>query len=180
MNLSQWVEKIRHGDQRALASALSEVENRGSRSPGLLRALFPFSDKARRLGVTGAPGTGKSTLISQLCSCLRLDGHRVAIIAIDPTSPFTGGSILGDRVRMQLHDGDDGVFIRSMATRGSLGGLASATADVAVEYLGVDTDHQEHAVVDPGDVLGGIAQRVGPAELLEADEIGVLRAQLEE
>jgi LAO/AO transport system kinase len=109
---------------------LSEVENRGPRSQDLLRALFPFSGKAQRLGVTGAPGAGKSTLVSRLCTYLRLGGHRVAIIAVDPTSPFSGGSILGDRVRMQSHYSDDSVFIRSMAARGSLGGLAPATADV--------------------------------------------------
>jgi GTPase len=130
MDLDQWVEKIRQGDPRALARALSEVENRGPRSRDLLRALFPFSGKARRLGVTGAPGAGKSTLVSHLCTHLRLGGHKVAIIAIDPTSPFSGGSILGDRVRMQAHYSDHNVFIRSMAARGSLGGLAPATADV--------------------------------------------------
>jgi len=130
MDLDQWVEKIRQGDPRALARALSEVENRGPRSQELLRELFPFSGKTLRLGVTGAPGAGKSTLVSRLCAYLRLGGHRVAIIAVDPTSPFSGGSILGDRVRMQSHFGDDNVFIRSMAARGSLGGLAPATADV--------------------------------------------------
>jgi len=129
-DLDAWTTSIRNGDRRALARALTEVENRGPRADGLLRALFSFTGKARRLGVTGAPGAGKSTLVSGLCTCLRQSGEQVAVVAVDPTSPFTGGSILGDRVRMQSHHNDPGVFIRSMATRGSLGGLAPATDDV--------------------------------------------------
>ncbi len=141
MNLATWIETIRQGDPRALARALTEVENRGPESNGLLRALFPFSGKARRLGVTGAPGAGKSTLVNRLCAHLRKGNQKVAIIAVDPSSPFTGGSILGDRVRMQSHHADADVFIRSMAARGSLGGLAPATADVmlVLEAAGFDS-----------------------------------------
>ncbi len=140
MNLATWIEKIRQGDPLALSRALTEVENRGQRANELLRALFPFSGKARRLGVTGAPGAGKSTLVNRLAAHLRNRDRRVAIIAVDPTSPFTGGSILGDRVRMQSHHADAGVFIRSMAARGSLGGLAPATADLmlVLEAAGFD------------------------------------------
>ena len=130
--IGPWVEKIREGDPRALARALSEVENRGPRAEHLLRALFPFSGRSWRIGITGAPGAGKSTLVNCLATHLRKQGRSVAVVAVDPTSPFTGGAILGDRVRMQSHHADPGVFIRSMATRGVLGGLAPATADVIV------------------------------------------------
>ena len=140
MDVNEWVEKFRQGDPRALARALTEIENRGPDAQPLLRALFPYSGKAWRIGVTGAPGAGKSTLVDRLAGLLREQGRSVAIIAIDPTSPFSGGSILGDRVRMHAHHADPGVFIRSMATRGVLGGLAPATADVmmALDAAGRD------------------------------------------
>ena len=140
MGVNEWVEKFRQGDPRALARALTEIENRGPDAQPLLRALFPYSGKAWRIGVTGAPGAGKSTLVDRLAGLLREQGRSVAIIAVDPTSPFSGGSILGDRVRMHAHHADPGVFIRSMATRGVLGGLAPATADVmmALEASGRD------------------------------------------
>ena len=126
-----WVERLRSGDTRALARAISEVENRTPGSAALLKALFPYSGNARILGLTGAPGAGKSTLVNRLARQYRRDGKTLGIIAVDPTSPFTGGAILGDRIRMQDHHADPGIYIRSMATRGSLGGLASTTADVA-------------------------------------------------
>ena len=132
LHLGAWVEKIRQGDSRVLARALSVVENRGAQAENLLRALFPFSGGSLRIGITGAPGAGKSTLVNCLTTHLRKQGRSVAIVAVDPTSPYTGGAILGDRVRMQSHHDDPGVFIRSMATRGVLGGLAAATADVIV------------------------------------------------
>ncbi len=126
-----WVEQIRAGDPRALARAISSVENRRPESPALLKALFPFSGHARLVGLTGAPGSGKSTLVDQLAREYRRQGRTVGIIAVDPTSPFSGGAILGDRIRMLGHYADSGIYIRSMATRGSLGGLARTTADVA-------------------------------------------------
>ena len=126
------MEKIRQGDPRVLARALSVVENRGAEAENLLRALFPFSGGSLRIGITGAPGAGKSTLVNCLTTHLRKQGRSVAVVAVDPTSPYTGGAILGDRVRMQAHHDDPGVFIRSMATRGILGGLAPTTADVIV------------------------------------------------
>ena len=140
MDINEWVEKFRQGDPRALARALTEIENRGPDAQPLLRALFPYSGKAWRIGVTGAPGAGKSTLVDRLAGLLREQGRSVAIIAVDPSSPFSGGSILGDRVRMHAHHADPGVFIRSMATRGVLGGLAPATGDVmmALEAAGRD------------------------------------------
>jgi len=114
-----------------LARAISVVENRSPGWAELLKALFPKTGHARILGLTGAPGAGKSTLVDQLAKHYRKQNRTVGIIAVDPTSPYTGGAILGDRIRMQDHFSDPGIYIRSMATRGSLGGLARATADVA-------------------------------------------------
>ncbi|HEV8525815.1 MAG TPA: methylmalonyl Co-A mutase-associated GTPase MeaB [Terriglobales bacterium] len=125
------VERVRAGDVRALARVISAVEDRTPESIDLLKALFPFSGRARVVGLTGAPGSGKSTLVDQLAREYRKQHRTVGIIAVDPTSPYTGGAILGDRIRMQSHFNDQGIYIRSMATRGYLGGLASTTADVA-------------------------------------------------
>jgi LAO/AO transport system kinase len=130
-DLSSLVEQLRAGDPRALAWAISAVENRAPGSSDLLKALFPHSGRARILGLTGPPGAGKSTLVDQLARHYRTHKRTVGIIAVDPTSPYTGGAILGDRIRMQEHFSDPGIYIRSMATRGSLGGLARSTADVA-------------------------------------------------
>lgn len=130
-SISTWAEQIRGGNIRALSRAITAVENRTAESYELLKALFAYSGRARVVGLTGAPGAGKSTLVDALAAQYRKRQQTVGIIAIDPTSPFTGGAILGDRIRMQSHHGDDGTFIRSMATRGSLGGLSSTTADVA-------------------------------------------------
>jgi LAO/AO transport system kinase len=130
-HISAWVEQIRSGNLRALSRAITAVENRTSDSHHLLKALFAYSGRARVVGLTGSPGAGKSTLVDSLAGQYRKRQQTVGVIAIDPTSPFTGGAILGDRIRMQSHTGDAGIFIRSMATRGSLGGLSSTTADVA-------------------------------------------------
>jgi len=126
-----WLDSLRSGDARALARAISTVENRAPGWADLLKALFPHTGKARVIGLTGAPGAGKSTLVDQLAKLYRKHERTVGIIAVDPTSPYTGGAILGDRIRMQDHFADPGIYIRSMATRGSLGGLARTTADVA-------------------------------------------------
>jgi LAO/AO transport system kinase len=128
--IQTWIDQLRSGDVRALARAISTVENRAPGWSELLKALFQHSGKARVLGLTGPPGAGKSTLVDQLARFYRKHNHRVGIIAVDPTSPYTGGAILGDRIRMQEHFSDPGIYIRSMATRGSLGGLARTTADV--------------------------------------------------
>jgi LAO/AO transport system kinase len=122
---------LRNGDARALARAISTVENRAPGWSELLKAIFPQTGRAQIIGLTGAPGAGKSTLVDQLAKHYRKQNQTVGIIAVDPTSPYTGGAILGDRIRMQDHFSDPGIYIRSMATRGSLGGLARATADVA-------------------------------------------------
>jgi LAO/AO transport system kinase len=145
-SLNAWIEEILRGDARAVARAISSVENRDPSSRELLRRLFPHTGRAAILGVTGSPGTGKSTLVDGLAGLLRRRGHTVGILAVDPSSPFTGGAILGDRVRMQAHSADPGVYIRSMATRGALGGLSAGTLDAAVvldaagkDYILVET-----------------------------------------
>jgi len=125
------IESIRSGDARSLARAISTVENRAPGWSDLLKVLFPHTGRARVIGMTGAPGAGKSTLVDQMARLYRKHDRTVGIIAVDPTSPYTGGAILGDRIRMQDHFADPGIYIRSMATRGSLGGLARTTADVA-------------------------------------------------
>jgi LAO/AO transport system kinase len=125
------ISRLRAGEPLVLARAISAIENRVPGWSEMLKALFPHTGKARIIGLTGAPGSGKSTLVDQLAKHYRKDHKTVGIIAVDPTSPYTGGAILGDRIRMQDHHADPGIYIRSMATRGSLGGLARATADVA-------------------------------------------------
>jgi LAO/AO transport system kinase len=130
-NFQHLIQQLRASDPRALSRAISTVENRSSGWSELLKALFPHTGHARVLGLTGAPGAGKSTLVDQLAKHYRKQNRSVGIIAVDPTSPYTGGAILGDRIRMQDHFSDPGIYIRSMATRGSLGGLARSTADVA-------------------------------------------------
>ena len=119
-----------NGDTRALARSISLVENRSPESSSLLQQLFPHTGQARTIGITGSPGAGKSSLVDRLAAAYRQDNPQIGIIAVDPSSPFTGGAILGDRIRMSALSTDPGIFIRSMATRGSLGGLAAATADV--------------------------------------------------
>jgi LAO/AO transport system kinase len=130
--ITSWAEQVRAGDERAISRAVSAIENREREAEEILRQLFPYTGHAYRVGITGAPGTGKSTLVDRLASQYRADQKTVGIIAVDPSSPFTGGAILGDRVRMQGHATDSGIFIRSMATRGFLGGLAQATRDTAL------------------------------------------------
>jgi len=125
-------DSLRSGDSRAIARAISAVENHSPGSIELLKALFPHTGDALTIGLTGSPGAGKSTLVDQLAKLYRKQNRTIGIIAVDPTSPYSGGAILGDRIRMQQHFSDPGIYIRSMATRGSLGGLARTTADVAM------------------------------------------------
>src|SRR5689334_4828734 len=155
--MSETAEKILSGDLRSLARAATWIENRHPEAEALLRELFPHTGRALILGVTGPPGAGKSTLCDQLVKRLRREGKTVAVVAVDPSSPYSGGAILGDRIRMQEHHADPGVFIRSMATRGWLGGLARATTEmtmlldaagrdvVLVETVGVGQDEVEIA-----------------------------------
>ena len=118
------------GDRLALARLITLIENRADAVPAIMKAIHGRSDGAYVVGITGPPGAGKSTVVDRLTSHLRADGHTVGVVAVDPSSPFTGGAVLGDRIRMQAHTLDSGVFIRSMATRGSLGGVARASHDV--------------------------------------------------
>ena len=153
---------VRAGDERALARAISLVENAHPDARALLAATSPHGGRSLVVGITGPPGAGKSSLVDRLTSRLRGQGRTVGVVAVDPTSPFSGGAILGDRIRMQAHATDPGVFIRSMATRGHLGGLASATDQVLtlidaagkdvilVETVGVGQDEVE--IVDTADV----------------------------
>jgi GTPase len=124
--------RVLDGDPRALARAISLIEDETAAGAELVRQIFPRTGRAYLVGVTGAPGSGKSTLVDRLTAEIRTRAQTVGVVAVDPTSPFSGGAILGDRVRMQAHAGDAGVFIRSMATRGHLGGLARATGEVAL------------------------------------------------
>ena len=152
-----WIEQILAGDRRAVARAISAVENHDPAAVPLLRELFPKAGRGRVVGVTGSPGAGKSTLVEKLAAEYRRRGGRVGILAVDPTSPFSGGAILGDRVRMQSLAHDPGVYIRSMATRGQLGGLAPTSQDastvlraagcetILVETVGVGQDEVEIA-----------------------------------
>jgi len=129
--MSGVAEQILQGDTRAVARAATWIENGSEEAGPLLQELATHTGRALVIGITGPPGAGKSTLCDQLIRVLRTEGKRVAVIAVDPSSPLTGGALLGDRIRMQRHHDDSGVFIRSMATRGWLGGVAKATADLA-------------------------------------------------
>jgi len=135
------LEPLRRGEHRALGRAISWMENGHPGARDLMARVWPHLGRASVIGITGSPGAGKSTLTDQLARALRSEGQRVGILAVDPTSPFSGGAILGDRIRMQRIAADPGIFIRSMATRGALGGLARATQD-AIDLLdaaGFDT-----------------------------------------
>ena len=138
--MDRLLQDLLKGDTRALSRVITRVENRSADSLDILRQLFRHTGKSQIIGVTGSPGSGKSTLVDRLAAEFRKKNNTVGIIAVDPSSPFTGGAILGDRIRMQTPGVDPGVYIRSMATRGHLGGLAAATADVAavIEAAGKD------------------------------------------
>ena len=151
------VKRVLSGDVRALARAISVVEENASGSAALLRGVFPHTGRATVIGITGSPGAGKSSLVDRLVASFREQGKRVGVVAVDPSSAYSGGAILGDRVRMQGHATDDGVFIRSMASRGHLGGLSRAASDavdlmdaagydpVIIETVGVGQDEIEVA-----------------------------------
>jgi LAO/AO transport system kinase len=171
------VEQLLAGNRRALARVISTVENGATNTTGvdahaLLAELYPHTGRAHVVGVTGAPGTGKSTLVNALARAYRAQGVTVGIIAVDPTSPFSGGALLGDRVRMRDLAGDSGVFIRSMATRGSLGGLARATDDV---ILTLDAAGYERILVETvgvGQAEVDIASEAHTTLVVEAPGLG--------
>jgi LAO/AO transport system kinase len=185
------------GNRRALARTITLVENNGPAAHEALATLYPYTGRAHIVGVTGAPGTGKSTLVNALAKAYRQQGYTVGIVAVDPSSPFTGGALLGDRVRMRDLSGDAGIFIRSMASRGSLGGLAQATADVIlvldaagfnrviVETVGVgqaevdiaSTAHTTIVGEAPG--LGDEVQAIKAGVLEIADVLAVNKADRE-
>ncbi|HHB89797.1 MAG TPA: methylmalonyl Co-A mutase-associated GTPase MeaB [Anaerolineae bacterium] len=195
--VSGLTEALLAGDRRALARVISHIENNTELARPLLAALYPKSGRAHIIGVTGSPGTGKSTLVNAIAQIYRGRELSVGIIAIDPTSPFSGGALLGDRVRMRDLAGDPGVFIRSMATRGSLGGLAQATADVImildaagfdriiVETVGVGQSEVEIAsaayttVVVEAPGLGDEVQAIKAGVLEIADIFAVNKADRE-
>jgi len=188
------VERVRAGDVAAVARACRLVDDRLPGHDELLRELYPHTGRAWVLGVTGSPGSGKSTLSDRLIQALRAENARVGVIAIDPTSPFSGGAILGDRIRMQRHFEDPEVFIRSVATRGALGGLSRSTADlvrvleawgadvVLIETVGVGQDelevtrtaHTTLVVMAPG--LGDDVQAIKAGILEVADAFAVNKA----
>lgn len=162
MNLSELIEKLLEGNPRAVARAITKVEDGSTDAGELMKAVFPKTGNATIIGITGSPGAGKSSLVDKLALYYRNKDEKIGIVAVDPSSPFSGGAILGDRIRMQTLGLDPNVFIRSMATRGKLGGLARATVDavaildaagydkVIVETVGVGQDEVE--IVKTADV----------------------------
>jgi LAO/AO transport system kinase len=181
--ISDLAERVTRGDARAIARAISLVEDDGAAGRRLVSDIYARTGRAFLIGVTGAPGTGKSTLVDRLIAEVRRGGLKVGVLAVDPTSPFSGGAVLGDRVRMHSHAGDQNVFIRSMATRGHLGGLARATADAAlvldaagmevviIETVGVGQDEVD--IVSTADV-SLVLLVPGTGDDLQAIKAGVM------
>jgi LAO/AO transport system kinase len=205
MSSEPLIDRVAAGDPKAVARAISKIEDCAADASALMKQIFPRTGRALIIGITGAPGAGKSSLVDKLATVYRKRGERVGIIAVDPSSPFSGGAILGDRIRMQTLGLDKGVFIRSMATRGNLGGLARATVDavaildaagyqkIIVETVGVGQDEVEivktadvcAVVLVPGmgddvqTMKAGIMEIGDVFVINKADHEGVLRTEKE-
>ena len=191
MSESPHTQQILDGDVRTAARLMRDLDDRRPGSLAALKALYPHTGKAYIVGITGNPGAGKSTVVDAMITHYRAKGEKVGVVCVDPTSPFSGGAILGDRIRMQRHALDPGVFIRSLATRGNLGGLSRSTFDVAhvldamgfervlIETVGVGQDevdvmkaaHTTVVVTVPG--LGDDIQEIGRASCRERVFVGV-------
>ena len=191
MDVTALVEGVLAGERRAIARAISAVEDDARELPELSAGIYAHTGRATTIGLTGAPGVGKSTLAGELVRAARTDGVRAAVLAVDPTSPFTGGALLGDRVRMQDHAVDPGVFIRSMATRGHLGGMALAAPEavrildaagygvILVETVGVGQAEVDVAAATDTAVVVlapgmGDAVQIAKAGILEAADVFVV------
>src|SRR6266545_5249037 len=166
------VEAAVDGDRRALARLLTAVENRTETGEAALRRMYPRAGRAHLVGITGPPGSGKSTLVAALIAEVRQTGRSVAVIAVDPSSPITGGALLGDRVRMQAHAGDRDVFIRSMAARGHAGGLASTSGAAAAVLDAAGFDLILLETVGTGQSEVEVAAAADTTVVLEAPEMG--------
>jgi LAO/AO transport system kinase len=182
-DVASLVERARTGDARSVARLISLVEDGDPALPAVAAALAPYAGRAQVVGLTGAPGVGKSTTTNELVRALRAAGHRVGVLAVDPSSPFTGGAILGDRVRMQEHTTDPGVYIRSMSSRGQLGGLAAATPQAVrvLEGAGCDVILVETVGVGQAEVeIAGLADTTlvllapGMGDAIQAVKAGIL------
>ena len=177
-------ERVLAGDARAVARAISVVEREDAASAALIGRLFARTGRAHVIGLTGAPGVGKSTLVDRMTAAFRRERLRVGVLAVDPTSPFSGGAILGDRIRMQRHAGDGGVFVRSMATRGQLGGLARATDDarIVLDAAGTDVVLIETVGVGQGEI--DVSRTAGVSVVVLApgsgDDVQALKAGIME
>ncbi|MCY3901629.1 MAG: methylmalonyl Co-A mutase-associated GTPase MeaB [Caldilineaceae bacterium] len=178
----QLIDGLLNGERLALARAISRVEDEAEDAAQIVQAAFAHTGKAHLVGITGAPGTGKSTLVSALAECYRESGLTVGVLAVDPTSPFSGGALLGDRVRMTGHSGDEGVFIRSMATRSGGGGLAKASAEALLLFDAAGFDRVLVETVGAGQAEVEIAAVADTVVVVEApgmgDEVQAIKAGL--